>query len=160
MPRGPPKLFSGSEEQTDFCTISSYSNLKSKGDDSHLYTDYFKRAMIIIYDLSNLFIRVSNKRKVSGIHLTHRVPWFAPLPPNIWGQFKFWIVVLNTSNLSDHLGANQSSCFLLNYLRCLWCSLFLEILNLHCFFLNYLTVMTVGLFLVLVPLRDFFLKIA
>ena len=50
-------------------------------DSSHLYTDYFKRAMIIIYDLSNLFIRVSNKRKVSGIHLTHRVPWFAPLPP-------------------------------------------------------------------------------
>ena len=33
LPRGPPKLFSGSEEQTDFCTISSYSKLKSKGDD-------------------------------------------------------------------------------------------------------------------------------
>ena len=33
LPRGPPKLFSGSEEQRDCCTISSYSNLKSKGDD-------------------------------------------------------------------------------------------------------------------------------
>ena len=31
--RGHPKLFSGSEEQRDCCTISSYSNLKSKADD-------------------------------------------------------------------------------------------------------------------------------
>ena len=53
LPRGPPKLFSGSEEQ-DSCRISSYSNLKSKGDDvipidSHVTSEEEKRKLYLTY---------------------------------------------------------------------------------------------------------------
>ena len=59
FPRGPPKLFSGSEEQTDFCTISSYSKLKSKGDDvipidSHVTSEEEKRKLSYILPYSKL----------------------------------------------------------------------------------------------------------
>ena len=59
LPRGPPKLFSGSEEQTDFCTIPSYSKLKSKGDDvipsdGHVTSEEEKRKLSYILPYSKL----------------------------------------------------------------------------------------------------------
>ena len=59
LPRGPPKLFSGSEEQTDFCIISSYSKLKSKGDDvipidGHVTSEEEKRKLSYILPYSKL----------------------------------------------------------------------------------------------------------
>ena len=61
---GPPKLFSGSEEQRDCCTISSYSNLKSKGDDAipidnHVTSEEEKRKLYLTY----FILQTSNSKK-------------------------------------------------------------------------------------------------
>ena len=50
----PLTYFSGSEEQRDSCRISSYSNLKSKGDDvipidSHVTSEEEKRKLYLTY---------------------------------------------------------------------------------------------------------------
>ena len=79
LPRGPPKLFSGSEEQTDFCTISSYSKLKSKGDDvipidGHVTSEEEKRKLSYILPYSKLQFQKkisSNSKKNSKCHISH-----------------------------------------------------------------------------------------
>ena len=72
LPRGPPNLFSGSEEQRDCCSISSYSNLKSKGDDvipidSHVTSEEEKRKLYLPY------FHISNILDISPLSFLQRL---------------------------------------------------------------------------------------
>ena len=78
LPRGPPKLFSGSEEQTDFCTISSYSKLKSKSDDvipidGHVTSEEEKRNYLTYFHILNFNFKknIFKFKKNSKCHISH-----------------------------------------------------------------------------------------